>query len=83
MKILDVDSIMIPSFKDHSFIELTFRSDENLIDFSIDLEFKSSDLNGLLLYASQYIDGSGDFISLLLRNGFIEMRFIFCLILYI
>ena len=64
---------MFPSFQEDSFLELSLEPVE-LTDFSIELEFKSTKLNGLIVYASQLIDGSGDFIALVLRNGFIEMR---------
>lgn len=49
-----------------------------LNDFSLEIEFKSTTMNGILFYAYQCYDGSGDFISILIRNGNIEFRFKKC-----
>jgi hypothetical protein len=65
---------MFPSFKENSFLELSFES-IILYDFSIEIEFKFTKSNGLIFYASELIDGLGDFISLILRNNLIEMRY--------
>jgi hypothetical protein len=66
------ENILFPSFTNNSFIELSHHID--ISDFSIELELKSSKANGLLFFASQFIDGSGDFIALIIRENSIEMR---------
>ena len=40
-----------------------------------DIEFKSTQLNGLIFFASQFSDGSGTLLSLVLRDGFVELRY--------
>ena len=66
---------MFPNFKEHSFIELT-PIELFMNDFSIEAEFKSNKQNGILFYSSQITDGSGDFISIIIRNGLVEMRYL-------
>jgi len=51
---------------------LSYQIDLN--DFNIEIEFKSFKSDGILFFASQFIDGTGDFIALLVRENFIEMR---------
>lgn len=43
--------------------------------FNIELEFTAFADNGILLYNQQRQDGTGDFISLAIINGHIEMRY--------
>lgn len=66
------ERFLFPSFTKKSFLELSYQFD--LFDFSIELEFKSNSLNGIILFTSQFRDGSGDFLLLALRHGLIEMR---------
>jgi len=42
---------------------------------NIELVFKAADPDGLILYNGYNTDGTGDFISLALRNGTLEYRF--------
>lgn len=65
---------MFPNFKEYSFIELT-PIELLMNDFSIEAEFKSNRQNGIIFYSSQMADGSGDFISIIIRNGLVEMRY--------
>ena len=41
---------------------------------NIELQFTPQSLDGILLYNGQKADGSGDFVSLTLNNGFVEFR---------
>ena len=41
----------------------------------IELEFRTFTESGLLLYSQQHVDGSGDFLSLTLIDGFVEFRY--------
>jgi coxsackievirus/adenovirus receptor len=41
----------------------------------INLHFKVLNYDGLLLFNSQFSNGTGDFLSLALRNGFVEFRY--------
>lgn len=42
----------------------------------IELEFKPHSLeNGIVLYSAQSNDGIGDYVSLALRNGYLEFRY--------
>ncbi|VVC98300.1 unnamed protein product [Leptidea sinapis] len=43
--------------------------------FNIDIEFKAFSQNGVILYNQQKIDGTGDFVSLALVNGYLEFRY--------
>ena len=45
------------------------------ISLQIELEFRSYVDNGLLVYSHQNDNGSGDYISLAIINGFIEFRY--------
>nr|XP_018901101.1 PREDICTED: agrin-like isoform X3 [Bemisia tabaci] len=42
---------------------------------SIEMELKTYANNGILLYDQQHEDGTGDFISLAIVNGFVEFRY--------
>jgi hypothetical protein len=42
---------------------------------NIEMVFRPSEADGLLLYNGYATDGTGDFISLALRNGTVEFRF--------
>jgi hypothetical protein len=74
----DYELIMFPKFEKDSFMEIRMTKMEQFTtdDITIQIEFKVDDdnANGLLFYISESIDASGYFISILLRNGFIETR---------
>lgn len=40
----------------------------------IEVEFKSLNKDGIILFNSQEEDGSGDFVSLTLNQGYVELR---------
>ncbi|XP_053610410.1 agrin-like isoform X5 [Plodia interpunctella] len=42
---------------------------------NIDIEFKAFSENGVILYNQQKLDGTGDFVSLALVNGYLEFRY--------
>lgn len=63
----------VPSFDGHAYIVMKPLSAYH--KFSIELEFTAFADNGILLYDQQKIDGSGDFISLSLVSGHVEMRY--------
>ena len=63
----------MPSLRDYSFYELSSVDMLKLDDFKLDIEFKFNKLNGIILFAAENSDGSGDYISLILRNGLIEL----------
>ena len=44
---------------------------------SIDVEFKTYAENGIILYSQQKVDGSGDFISLAIVDGYVFKLWIF------
>ena len=44
-------------------------------DVSMLMRFKPLRADGLLLYTAQYDDGTGDFLSLSLRHGYVEFRY--------
>ena len=67
-------SFIFPQFKNYSFLELNY-PDNRLQDLTFDIEFKSTQLNGLIFFASQFSDGSGTLLSLVLRDGFLELRY--------
>lgn len=67
------DIINIPSFSGQSFILLPRL--QAYTRLTIELDFISHSENGILLYNGQTPDGEGDFVSLSIRQGYIEFRF--------
>ncbi|CAB3372768.1 Hypothetical predicted protein [Cloeon dipterum] len=63
----------VASFDGHSFVQLKRLKAYNKI--SIEMEFKTYSNDAILLYNQQNADGSGDFISLAVVNGFVEFRY--------
>ena len=63
---------MFPSFKYYSYIELT-PIEINLNDFSIDLEFKVTKMDGIIFSAYKSSIGYNDFIAINIKNGKIEL----------
>jgi len=66
----------MPSFSGSSYLLLR-RVERVSRDVSIVMRFKPMRADGLLLYAAQYDDGRGDFLSLSLRQGYVEFRYSF------
>lgn len=67
--------IETPSFDGRSYIRL--KPLKAYHKLNIDVQFKTFSENGILLYDQQNADGSGDFVSLALVNGYIEFRYLF------
>ncbi|CAL4097372.1 unnamed protein product, partial [Meganyctiphanes norvegica] len=63
----------VPSFTGASFLEIIKIKAYNKVQ--IELEFRSFTDSGILLYSQQVKDGSGDYISLALVDGYIEFRY--------
>ncbi|KAE8751005.1 hypothetical protein FOCC_FOCC002433 [Frankliniella occidentalis] len=62
------------SFAGESWVRLS-RIEGSPIALSVNVEFLSFSPDGLLLYAQQHDDGSGDFVSLALVGGYVEFRY--------
>ncbi|CAL4063227.1 unnamed protein product [Meganyctiphanes norvegica] len=62
-----------PAFSGTSFIEISKIKAYNKVQ--IELEFRTFTENGILLYSQQQKEGSGDFISLSLVDGYVEFRY--------
>nr|XP_037866862.1 agrin isoform X2 [Bombyx mori] len=65
--------IETPSFDGSSYIRLKPLKAYNKLN--IDIEFKAFSENGVILYNQQKADGTGDFVSLALVNGYLEFRY--------
>lgn len=63
----------VPAFNGHSYIQL--KPLKAYYKLSIELEFKAYTEEGILLYNQQKYDGSGDFVSLALINGYVEFKY--------
>lgn len=61
-----------PSFDGSSYIRL--KPLKAYHKLNIDIEFKAFSENGVILYNQQKTDGTGDFVSLALVNGYVEFR---------
>lgn len=66
--------IETPSFDGTSYIRL--KPLKAYHKLNIDIEFKAFTENGVILYNQQKADGTGDFVSLALVNGYIEFRLV-------
>ncbi|XP_060593963.1 agrin-like isoform X4 [Ruditapes philippinarum] len=66
--------IEVPEFGGDSFLVLPI-SDNLSEQTSIDIWFLTKSSNGMLLYASQYLGGQGDFLSLNIDDRYVELRF--------
>lgn len=64
--------IETPSFDGSSYIRL--KPLKAYHKLNIDIEFKAFSENGVILYNQQKLDGTGDFVSLALVNGYLEFR---------
>ncbi|KAG6440429.1 hypothetical protein O3G_MSEX001336 [Manduca sexta] len=65
--------IETPSFDGSSYIRL--KPLKAYHKLNIDIEFKAFSENGVILYNQQKPDGTGDFVSLALVNGYLEFRY--------
>ncbi|XP_037796396.1 agrin-like [Penaeus monodon] len=62
-----------PSFSGSSYLEVKKIKAYNKVQ--LELEFRTFTDSGILLYSQQQPDGSGDFISLALVDGYVEFRY--------
>src|SRR5688500_18497374 len=70
---LDILHIRIPSFHGDAFIE-SHRL-QGYTRLTIEIDCVSFTENVLLLYNGQTASGEGDFVSISLKNGYVEFRF--------
>ncbi|XP_046396911.1 agrin-like [Ischnura elegans] len=63
----------IPAFDGRSYVRLKRLKAYNKL--SIEVEFKTYAKDGILLYNQQKSDGTGDFVSLAIVNGYVEFRY--------
>jgi len=69
------NDVQIPSFDGHSYLQYIGLR-RTVMSFSeIEVVFKTTDPDGLILYNGYSTDGTGDFISLALQNGTVEYRY--------
>jgi len=67
--------VNIPSFGGHSYLQYMGLRRSLLNYANIEMVFRPTDPDGLLLYDGYATDGTGDFLSLALRNATVEFRF--------
>jgi hypothetical protein len=67
--------IHVPSFGGHSYLQYIGLRRTLLMFASIEIVFRTASPDGLLLYNGYATDGTGDFISLAVRNGSLEYRY--------
>ncbi|CAH1773592.1 unnamed protein product [Owenia fusiformis] len=70
---LDV-KFSVPSFAGHSYLEFN-KLEKSVKEVKITLEFRTLNMDALLLYNGQNADGKGDFISISVKDGFVEFRY--------
>lgn len=68
------ERFFIPSFNGRSYLQLK-RFSYASRDVSIEIQFQPQRENGILFYAGQGENGTGDFLALSLRNGHVEFRY--------
>ena len=64
---------IVPSFSSDSYMQLT-RLVNAETKTSIDIQFRSTTNDGIILYNGQNNDARGDFISLAVKGGYVEFR---------
>ncbi|XP_036359766.1 agrin isoform X5 [Octopus sinensis] len=70
----DVVSFTVPSFSGTSYLRMP-QIKNATTEMRIEVEFKSLNKDGIILFNSKEEDGSGDFVSLTLNQGFVELRY--------
>ncbi|XP_072888416.1 agrin isoform X6 [Hemitrygon akajei] len=74
----DQGNAFIPNFNGYSYLEMngihTF-SDDLSQKLSMEVVFLPMDHNGMIFYNGQKTDGRGDFVSLNLRDGYLEFKY--------
>jgi hypothetical protein len=67
---------LVPYFIQNPTSYIAYRTlSDAYLEFEIEISFKPEATNGLILYNGQKTDGSGDFISFGLNEGYAEFRF--------
>ena len=69
-------SFTTPSFGGKSYLEFSKIHHANR-ELTVELEFKTLNRDGILLFSSQSNDGNGDFISLGIKNGYVQFRWVY------
>ena len=67
--------IQVTSFSGNSYLQYIGLRRTVLSFTEVEIVFKAEHHTGLLFYNGYTTDGSGDFISLALSNGYLEFRF--------
>ncbi|XP_063965931.1 agrin-like isoform X1 [Lytechinus pictus] len=69
----EINKVVVPGFAGNSYVQLPslMMPDTSVIE----VEFLTSSPNGVIFYNGQSTDGRGDFISLNIRDGFLEFRY--------
>jgi len=68
-------SIMSPEFNKTSFVSYPPVKGARF-QMKVDLQFKPSTLDdGIILYSGQSEDGTGDFVCITVRNGYLEYKY--------
>ena len=68
-------TVVDPAFNKTSFISYP-TIESRLLSVSIKLMFKPrSRDDGIILYNAQKVDGRGDFVAVIMKDGFVEFRF--------
>ncbi|KAH9495123.1 hypothetical protein Btru_018238 [Bulinus truncatus] len=63
-----------PSFSGRSHLEVR-RIDKATLDLSIEISFSTLNKDGVILFHAQHKNGSGDFVSLSINDGYVEFRY--------
>ncbi|XP_067139294.1 agrin-like isoform X3 [Centruroides vittatus] len=71
--IIDDTPVEVPAFSGTSFLE--FHRLQAYTRLSLELEFRTFSNNGILLYNGQTSTGAGDFVSLAIKDGYVEFRY--------
>lgn len=64
---------MMPSFAGRSYLELVRIHHVNK-ELTIEMEFRTHNNDGILIYAGQNENGQGDYVSLTVKDGHVEFR---------
>ena len=67
--------VVLPQFNGHSYLQFAGLRTSVLTSYHIEVVFMPSTGDGLILYNGYSTDRSRDFLSLSLRNGFVEYCF--------
>lgn len=66
-------SFTVPSFAGKSYLEFRKLHHANR-ELSIEMEFKTLNNDGILLYSAQQANGQGDYITLSVKDGHVQFR---------